>query len=203
MMVLVLVVLVAIIFVAGYLLFFKNGGSADGAAKTPGTSTATSLSTLNGVMFTPPADLSNFQANTSTTAGSYSYLTKDATNDKACSLSMATYTAAQLPGATVDSIVNPQVAKLRGLGATVHGPSTGSTLLLHDDDGKTIYSIPTLNYEFSQDSKHATVHYSVVILKDGSRAEISRQCVNAGGSVDASAIAGMDKAAAMITVTRQ
>lgn len=204
MMVLALVVLVSIIVIAGYFLFFKSGGNASGAAKTSGnTSAATSLSTLKGITFTPPADLSNFRANTSTTAGNYSYLTKNATNEKACSLSMAIYTAAQLPGADVDAIVNPQVDKLRSLGATVHGPSAGSAVLLHDDDGKSIYSIPTLNYEFSQDSKRATVHYSVAILKDGERAEISRQCVNASGSVDASAIAGMDNASAKITVARQ
>jgi hypothetical protein len=204
MMVLVLVVLVSIIVIAGYFLFFKSGGSASGAARTSGsTSAATPLSTLKGITFTPPADLSNFRANTSTTSGNYSYLTKNATNEKACSLSMAIYTAVQLPGADVDAIVNPQVDKLRSLGATVHGPSAGAAVSLHDDDGKSVYGIPTLNYEFSQGSKRATVHYSVAILKSGERAEISRQCVNASGSVDASAIASMDNTAAKITVTRQ
>jgi hypothetical protein len=186
----------------------KDNGDANKAAeKSASLNTdkkATDLSTLNGVNFGLPADLSAFKGDSSPVSSYHVYLTQDSTDDKACSLEFGVLGADQLPGADLNGIVEPQIDSLRKAGATVEGPNSGAALILKDAaDEKTTYSMPTVNYEFSKDNKHVTVHYSLVILKDGSRAVISRQCANAAGQADASLLQKIEESAKQITVNKQ
>jgi hypothetical protein len=201
---LIAVVVLLVFVVVAYFVFFK-GTNANNAAKNSAKSVnATALSTLTNATLNPPADMTAFKSDSSTQSYYHAYLTKDATDNKACSLSLATYTVAQLPGADTNAIVAPQVAKLRELGATVHGPSAGKVLLIKDAaSGSITYSMPTLDYEFSKDNKHASVHYSIVILKSGNRVEVSRQCADTNTAVQSSALSAIDTAASHITVTKQ
>ncbi|HSW98500.1 MAG TPA: hypothetical protein VLF71_01555 [Candidatus Saccharimonadales bacterium] len=201
-----LLVLLAIVAAAFFLFGGKKHDTANNAAKkSSGTATASAvdLGTLNTITFSPPADLSAFDANSVTQANAYSYNVKGATADKACNLSIAIVTAVQLPGADTNAIVAPQIDALRKAGATVDGPNAGKVLLLKSTDGKAAYSMPTLTYEFTEGSKHASVHYSVVILKDTTRAQIARQCISASGPTDTAQMATMDEAATHITVSQQ
>ena len=208
MMVLIgLVVLLAIVAAVFFLFGGKKSSTANNAAKKSSGSTsaakAVDLGTLNALKFDPPTDLSAFMPNSTTQAGAYSFDVKGSTSDKACNLSIALFTADQLPGADTNAIVAPQISELRKLGATVDGPNAGTALILKSSDSTTTYSMPTLNYEFTQGAKHASVHYSVVILKNTQRAQISRQCLNANGPTDTAQMAVIDEVATHITVTKQ
>lgn len=190
--------------VAWYFLIYQKGNSdADKAAKSSSSSAkeAVSLSTLQDLTFSEPSDLSAFKADSSTNAAYHVYLTQSSTDDKLCSLEYGVVTPTDLPGGTIDDIVDPQIKSLKDAGATVTGPSAGDALILKDakDSAKT-YSMPTLNYEFSKDTRHATVHYSLAILKGGNRAVVSRQCANKNGDIDKAELAKIEAAAKKITV---
>jgi hypothetical protein len=200
------VVLLVVMAIASYFFFFKTpkqsaSNAAANSSKTA-SSNATNMATLTSVKLNPPTDMSAFGADTPV-ANVHVYLTTGSTSDDACSFEFGTLTAAQLPGADIDSIVNPQVTQLKNAGATVDGPTAATALILKDASSSKTYSMPTLKYTFSEGNKHATSYYSLVILKGGDRAIVSRQCANANGAVDQSKVDTVETAAKQVTATPQ
>jgi hypothetical protein len=193
------VVVVIVLAVASYFMFFKkdSNGSADEAAqKSNATSrNATEMATLNKVTLTPPATVNGF---TERTTG-ISTIKDFVSTDNTCEFIVGTVGEAQLPGATMDAMIQPQLKQLRDAGATVVGPKAIDALILKDAAGKQ-YSMPTIEFEFSQGAKHATVHYSAVILKSKDRAVINRTCVNATGAVDLARLRTIDTTAKQVVV---
>ncbi len=204
------VVVLALLAVLTVFMFHKKtpktattGDSANSAAqqsKSNAPSTAQDLATLNSVKFTIPADMKGYDLQTSTSTDAI----KDyASSDRLCELIVGTAPESTLPGADLNAIVKPQLDQLTAAGATITGPNAGQALTLNAVGSSTQYSMPTLIYTFAEGAKHATVHYSAVILQDGSRAVISRTCVNANGTVDASKLVTLDAKAAQVTVVKQ
>jgi hypothetical protein len=189
----------------------KQGNTGNSSANTAAQSSnsaadkkAVSMSTLTGINFGLPTDLSAFKGDSSPDSNYHIYLTTGSNDSKACSLEFGTIAADKLPGSDLDSIVGPQVKALRDAGATVNGPAAGTALILKDAvSSKVTYSMPTLNYDVSKDKKHVSVHYSLVILKDGSRAVVSRQCLNVDGPADDASLAKIEAAAKQITVNKR
>ncbi|HSX17361.1 MAG TPA: hypothetical protein VLH86_04635 [Patescibacteria group bacterium] len=193
-------VAVLVLAVASYFLFFKNSNkSADKAAQQSSHSStvkATDMATLNHVTLKAPATIGGYTSRNTGVATVSDYVSTDNT----CELIVGTVTSTQLPGANLDAIVQPQIKQLKDAGATVAGPNAGTALVLKDSNNKT-YSMPTLTFEFSQGKKHATVHYSAVILKSGDRAIVNRTCINANGTVDASRLNALNDIAKLVVVT--
>jgi hypothetical protein len=163
---------------------------------------AFAMSELTNVKLNAPRDMSDFGADTPD-GNLHVYLTKASTGDNACSFEFGTATSMQLPGANINAIINPQVTFLENAGAAVDGPMSASALVLKDaGDSSITYSMPTLMYSFTQGTKHATSYYSLVILKNGDRALVSRQCANANGSIDQAQLNALEAMAQKITVNK-
>jgi hypothetical protein len=184
----------------------KNTDANSAAESSSSTSEdeAIDLSSLDSLTFGLPTDLSDFQDDSSPTDTYHVYLTKGSTDKKACSLEFGILTAAQLPGNDLNGIVNPQIESLKELGAEVEGPTAGEALTMKDSkDDSVTYSLPTVNYVFTKDNGYVSVHYSLAILKNDSRAVVSRQCVNADGAIDDETFSNVETAAKQITITAQ
>jgi hypothetical protein len=158
------------------------------------------LAALSGLDFGVPADLDPYTGDSSTASGYHVYLTQGATADKGCSLEFGINSAEQLPGKDAEMAINTQVEALKSAGAAVTGPSKGPTLKLKSGDGKSVYNVPTTNYQFAKDGKYVSVHYSLVVLKGGQRAVISRQCVNTGGAPDGGSLDKIEASAKELTI---
>lgn len=185
----------------------QNASDAKKAANSSSSSAAKNavdMATIKTLTLGAPTDLSSYKEDSSPQKSYHVYLTQQSTDAKACSLEFGVVSATDLPGADLDHIVDPQVESLKKAGASVDGPHAGSPLILKDAKNKSVtYRMPTLNYEFSKDNKHVTVHYSLVILKDNTRAVVSRQCANTDGVADATELAKVEKSAQQITVSKQ
>ncbi len=200
-LVLLVILGVAAIGAASYFIFFKSNSANEAAKKSSSSSEtkATDLSTLNKVTLTI-ATPEGYTESTTSVATAKQYTSTDGN----CSLVVGTATATELPGADLNAIVQPELEQLRKLGATISGPNAGTALALKNSaSSSTKYSMPTLNFEFAQNEKHATVHYSAVILKSGDRAVVNRTCGNKTGEVDKAKMTALDNLAKNIVVTKQ
>jgi hypothetical protein len=186
---------------AGLWLFVLKGSghrSADSEAQRSSQhATATGMATLNRVTLVPPATIAGFTLRNSGISTISDYIS----DDRTCELIVGVVTGSQLPGASLDAIIEPQLQQLRDAGATIVGPNAGAAVTVKQTASTKSYSMPTLNFEFSEGPKHAVVHYSAVILKSGDRAVLNRTCINATGTVDASHIRAVDEIAKQVTVT--
>jgi hypothetical protein len=196
-----------ILLITSYFLFFNKKNTANNAAQTSTNSSvsknAIDMSTLASVTLNTPSDLSVFQADSATGSYYHMYVTKNSVGTNACSLIFGSFTSAQLPGTDLNSIVAQGLDALRKAGATITGPSAGSALILKDAvSSGTTYSMPTITYQFSEGVKHASERYSIVILKNGNRLAVTRQCANANGNVDQATLNTVENAAEQITVTK-
>jgi hypothetical protein len=195
------IVVVILIVVASYFMFLKKDGGAGKANKTAQKSTqssaATDMATLKNVKLNLPDSITGYTARTTGVDTVKDFIS----NDNTCEFIAGTVQASQLPGADLNAIVDPQLKTLRDAGATVNGPTAGAALELKDKASNKLYSMPTLNFAFSQDKKHASVHYSAVILSSTDRAIINRTCVNKDGNVDQARLSALDDIAKNVTVT--
>ncbi len=190
-----MLVVAALLAGAAYLFFTRDSDKKTDTHSS--NSQAVDLATINNAMLLPPDNIPGFQGRQTGVASIKDYVS----NDKSCELITGTTSAAQLPGTDLNSIVQPQVDQLKKAGATVKGPSSGTSLVLKDsEDNSKTYNLPTVKYEFSQDKKHAVVHYSAVILNNGDRVVVNRNCVNQNGDVDAAKINNLDALAKDIKV---
>jgi hypothetical protein len=155
------------------------------------------LATIDRATLLSPDTIQGFKSRQTGTANIKDYIA----DDNSCELIVGTTTAAQLPGIDLNAIVQPQIEQLKKAGATVNGPNDGGVLVLKDMDNENkTYSLPTVKYDFSQDKKHAVVHYSVVILKNGDRVVVNRTCINQNGEVDSNKVTSLDTKAKAIQV---
>jgi hypothetical protein len=195
------VVLVLAIVVASYFVFFKSdngaGKSNSAAQKSSKSSSAVNMATLKSVKLNLPESIPGYTARNTGVDTVKDFLADDST----CEFIAGTVQASQLPGADLNAIVDPQLKALRTAGATVDGPNAGAALEVKDKDNGKLYSMPTLNFEFSQGKKHAAVHYSAVILSSSDRAIINRTCINKDGNVDTARLSALDEVAKKVTVT--
>jgi hypothetical protein len=193
------VVVVLIIVIASYFLFLKGSGSSNNAAKKSSAtvSGAADMSKLAHVMLNVPVTITGYQSRSTGVDTIKDFISDDGN----CEFIAGSVTVAQLPGADLNAIVDPQLKTLREGGATVTGPNAGSALILKEKDSSKTYAMPTLNFEFSQGNKHAAVHYSAVILSSTDRAVVNRTCVNKDGAIDTARLAALDTVAKSVTVT--
>lgn len=196
-----MVLAIAAIVAVSYFMFFKKDSSANQAAKKSTSSTkATDLATLNDASLDIPGGITGYTEKTTTLATAKDFMSADST----CEFVVGTATSTQLPGADLDAIVKPQIDQLKALGYTVDGPTAGPALIVKDSASSSVtYSMPTVNYELANGQKHATVHYSAVIMKGGNRAVVNRSCANQQGAVDASKVTALDNTAKNVVVTKK
>ncbi|HEV7454895.1 MAG TPA: hypothetical protein VGO07_06580 [Candidatus Saccharimonadales bacterium] len=193
------VVVVLAIVAASYFLFLKgNGSSTDAAKKSSAAATgADDMSKLAHVTLNVPATITGYKSRSTGVDTIKDFISDDGN----CEFIAGAVTAAQLPGADLNAIVDPQLKTLREGGATVNGPNAGSALILKENGSSKTYAMPTLNFEFSQAKKHAAVHYSAVILSSTDRAVVNRTCVNKDGAIDVARLAALDTVAKSVTIT--
>lgn len=198
----IIIAVVVLLLLAGitYFAFFRGSGNADNAAKQSSNSAAgkgIDIAALESATLEPPETIEGFTSRQTGTSAIKDYVAQDGN----CELIVGTVTAAQLPGDNLEAIVKPQLDQLRQAGASVKGPNPGDALLVKDAvDGSKTYRMPTLNFEFSQDNKHAIVHYSAVIMKNGDRAVINRTCINKDGPVDQNKLKALDEVAKKVAI---
>lgn len=188
----------------GYLLFTKGekSPSAHNAAQTSANNatnkSAITLDNFASATLAAPADMSGFD-NDLSTGSNHDYPTtgSNAANG-GCELAFGTSTATELPGATIDDIVTPNINALKSNGVTVDGPKAGAALILKDNTGKE-YSLPTITYTFTQGAKTGKTNYGVVITKDGNRTYVRWSCA-VNGPVDNSQMNQLARKASQITV---
>jgi len=195
----VIIIAVLLLLGIGVVYFFTHRKASDdtaGSAST-GNTQAVDLATLAKVTLMPPDKIDGYTARQTGTANIKDYVSADG----ACEFIVGTTSAAQLPGNDLNAIVKPQLDQLRAAGATVKGPSNGSMLTLKNaDDASKTYSLPTINYEFSQDKKHAIIHYSAVVLSNGDRVVVNRTCINQNGDADKAKLDALDEKAKAVQV---
>ncbi|HUC90102.1 MAG TPA: hypothetical protein VMR45_04840 [Patescibacteria group bacterium] len=196
-----MVLAIAAIVAVSYLMFFKKDNSANQSAKKSTSSVkATDLATLNDASLDIPGGITGYTEKTTTLTTAKDFMSADST----CEFVVGTATSAQLPGADLDAIVKSQIDQLKALGYTVNGPTAGTALTVKDSASSSVtYSMPTVNYELANGEKHATVHYSAVIMKGSNRAFVNRSCANQQGAVDASKITALDNTAKNVVVTKK
>lgn len=156
------------------------------------------MSTLQGLTFVAPADMSAFTPK-SVTGEKNIYATKDSTDAKTCSLSFGIYSATELPGADINEILKPQLENLKKTGVTVQGPTAGEPLVVKDASG-TSYSMPSLTFDLTKGTQHETDHYSISVLGNGKRAVVQRSCANKNGVVDPGAFSVLESTAQKVTI---
>lgn len=206
----------AVLFTVGIILILVLAGAAvyfiqkhnKGTGKPPAStsqngaapSAAGDISALSGLDFGVPTNLDPYTGDTSTIAGYHIYLTQDSTDAKGCSLSFGTMGEDRLPGKDSTTIINTQIETLKAHGAAITGPTKGSTLKLKSGDGKTVYSVPTTNYQYVSNNKYVSGHYSVVVLQGGKRAVIYRECTNTGAAPDGGSLDKIEDSAKELTI---
>lgn len=196
-------VLVLIIGAAVYFMFFKGDSSNDAAKKSSQSAekSAIDMATLNSVQLALAATDATGLTEKETGVEAFKSFTS---SDDMCAVSVGIVKAADLPGADLNAMLEPQLKALRDAGATVDGPNAGEALIIKDaTDSKTTYSMPTLIFDFSKDNQHVLTHYSAVILKNTDRAVVSRACGNKEGTVDKSKVESLDSIAKKVKVTKQ
>ncbi|HSX32562.1 MAG TPA: hypothetical protein VLF43_04825 [Candidatus Saccharimonadales bacterium] len=211
---LIIIVLVAGVGYTGYNTFFVNDDPKTTADKptnptpnpapTPQPTTkpapAVDLASLNTIAINPPADLSGLTAKPIGADTVKNYIDASGT----CNLQFGTLSATDLPGNNINELVAKQLDSLRKAGATVDGPKDIDLLVLKDaTDSAVTYKMPTVRISFTNGKKHGLSYYSAVILKGGTRAFISRSCVNTNGDVDQNAFNAVEAKAKQLTVTKQ
>lgn len=206
-----IVVIVALLGGAGYTgyqTFFAKDkqtttNTPPGPSPSPGskpTLAPTDAATLSAVVLSPPSDMKGFTAKDASVASVKSYA--DASG--MCTLQFGTLPADRLPGGAMNEIVTPQLDALKKAGATVSGPHTEGVLILKDaTDANVSYTMPTVRITFVDGTRHARSHYSIAILKSGTRAFASRSCVNPDGTVDQKAFDAVEAKAKQLTITKQ
>lgn len=203
-----LIALAALVLVIGigaavYFLVFKGDSSNDAAKKSSQSAekSAVDMSTLNSVKLALAAeDATGLTAKETGVADFKSF----SSSDDMCAVSVGIVKEADLPGADLNAMLEPQLKALRDAGATIDGPNAGKALILKDAaDSKTTYSMPTLIFDFSKDNQHVLTHYSAVILKNTDRAVVSRACGNKEGAVDKNKVNSLDDIAKKVKVTKQ
>jgi hypothetical protein len=182
-----------------YFLFLKPDSPSDAAKKSADAAAASAddMSKLPGATINVPETIAGYKARNTGDDNIKDFMS----DDGICEFIAGTVSASQLPGSDLNAIIDPQVKKLRDDGATVKGPSAGNPIVVKEKDGSKTYAMPTINFEFSKDKKHASVHYSAVILSKGDRVIINRTCVNANGDIDAARLAALDTVAQKVTIT--
>jgi hypothetical protein len=188
---------------AVYFVFFKGDSSNDAAKKSSQSAekSAVDMSTLNSVKLALAATDATGLIAKDTGVEEFTSFTS---SDDMCAVSVGIVKAADLPGADLNAMLEPQLKALRDAGATIEGPSAGKALTLKDaTDSKTTYSMPTLIFDFSKDNQHVLTHYSAVILKNTDRAVVSRACGNKEGAVDKNKVNDLDSIATKVKVTKQ
>jgi flagellar basal body-associated protein FliL len=201
-----IVLLVAAIGAVVLLVAYSGGsnGNADDAAResTQSSANVTDLSSLRSVTITAP-DMTDYEAPT-TSEGFTMYLLKSAnTSTLRCALTFGTISATLRPGTDLNSILAPQIEKVKKAGATIDGPKPQTALVVTATTGGKQYRMPSLEYTVSKDKIHETDHYSLSILGNGDRAVVSRSCGNANGAVAPSLLATLDATAKRLKVTAQ
>lgn len=167
---------------------------------TPTPAASIELSTLEAIVLNPPADTKGLTAKQGSETSIKTYT--DTTGK--CTLQFGTLPADRLPGANANEIAAPQLESLRRTGATVAGPTAADNLVLKDaTDTKASYVLPTVRITFTHGNKQAQSLYSVAILKSGTRAFVSRSCVNADGAIDTAAFDALETKAKQLTITKQ
>jgi hypothetical protein len=169
-------------------------------APTPTEQTA-NLATLAMVKLNAPANMADYTLLAS--ADNFARYTSKAKGT--CELGFGTLTADELKGDSLEAIIDAQVKALQSSGATVTGPSSGTTLELTDTNNSAKkYSLQTLQFEVAKDNVKAKSHYSAVVLTSGKRAVINRTCYTEDTSaVSDDDMTALDAAAKRITVTPQ
>ncbi|HSX29322.1 MAG TPA: hypothetical protein VLE73_02055 [Candidatus Saccharimonadales bacterium] len=198
----------------GYEAFFVNNDTptATNTTKTPNPSPtpkpqpqpkpvpAVDIATLDAVTINPAADMAGFTAKSVGVASVKNYT--DGTGK--CNLQFGTLSAEALKGNTIQELVAPQLDALKKAGATVDGPTVIDDLVLKDaTDSKVTYKMTTVKITFTNGKKHGTSYYSAAILKNGTRAFVSRSCVSADSIVDQAAFDIVNNKAKQLTVTKQ
>lgn len=190
-------VLVLVLAVGGYLFFkYKDSASARSAAsKSSKQVSAAGLDRLAKVRFLAPANLAGYKMHTATAPGASVYVT----NDGECELDFGTTTPALLPGDDIGGIVAGLLDTYRKNGAIISGPTAGDALVLQDAK-KAKYSLPTLVFTMRKLGTQIVSHYSLSILKDGTRAYVTRVCTKKDADVDPVSVEKVDATAKLITV---
>lgn len=193
--VIVLLILAAITYVA----FFR--GSA--ANNTTGQSSQSSnsgdadMAALYSATLELPDTVEGYSPRQTGTSSIQDYVAADGS----CELIIGTVTAAQLPGTSLETLVKPQLDQLRENGAAVQGPEEGQAFVVKDAvNASKTYRLPTITFAFSQGKKHAAVHYSAIIMKNGDRAVINRVCINENGDVDTNKLKAVDETAKKVMI---
>jgi hypothetical protein len=154
------------------------------------TDTTQPIESLNAATLLPPADLSGYQPNPENNGLNMQY----ATADNACMLHLGVAGSTELPGKDFDEITQNLVKKLRDSGAAVQGPTGGTPVKAKDvtDDHK-VYTMPTAVFTASKEGSYKATHYSVAILKDGSRVFAERSCETKDALVSPAKLDTLDK----------
>lgn len=200
----VIVIVILILFAAAaaavYFIFFNGGRSVTQTANESSSSVqATEMATLSDVSLTLDTVPTGYTEQAVSDASNYKYYVSD---DGLCEFAFGTLTSENLPGKDLDAIVTPQITTLKENGATVNGPNAGTPLVLKSTtDSNVKYSMPTLNYVVSKGTVNLISHYSAVVLKNDSRAVVSRSCGNKNGAADESRLQALDDVAQTILVT--
>jgi len=177
----------------------KQSGSTTLNSPTPNAKGG-DLGSLTSLDFGVPTNLNPYTGDTSTTAGYHIYLTQGSSDAKGCSLSFGLMPEDQLPGKDSTTVINTQIESLRAHGAAITGPTKGATLKLKSGDGKTVYNLPTTNYQYVSSNKYVSGHYSVAVLKGGQRAVVFRECANTGGAPDGNSLDKIEDSAKELTI---
>jgi hypothetical protein len=198
------IVVVAVLGFGAYLLsnMLTNNNNKNktnqAASQSTSKTNATPLSSLKGVSFMAPMDMSSYTLNTASTDKVKIYTKGD------CSLQFGTTDAASLPGTDLADIVSRQIKTLRDNGVTVDGPTAGDALVLKDSSNSSKqYSMPTLVFKANKDKNYAMSYYSAVVFSDGTRAFVTRACASTTAAVQASALSGVAADAQKVTVMAQ
>ena len=209
MKLIVLAVVVLVLVVAGYYGYkawkkhdqtasVNNALNAATAKKVAG---ATDMSTLNNVKFAIPSSaLATLSKQQSANPNAFYY----ATADGRCLLIYGTGTASQVKGSNVSQIVNNYLDNIRADGADVATPTASDPRVFKDaNDATKKYSMPSLNFTFTQGNEYGRGYYSGVLLKGGNRAIVETACDNQGSPVSDADMTAMNNIADQLTVTAQ
>ncbi len=183
--VLIALAVVAVLLLAAvtYFLTKSGGGKTVGQANKESANSASQsaidVATLNGITFTP-GSLAGYHKNEA--ASNATFLTYS-TSDEKCAVGFGTVNAATQPGDTAEAVVDTQIAQLRSGGSTVTDPKAGDALVLKDSKNSSkTYKLPTVVFDITKDNTRLTTNYSIVILKSGDRAVVSRACGHTDGT---------------------
>ncbi|HKR81603.1 MAG TPA: hypothetical protein VJR27_01230 [Candidatus Saccharimonadales bacterium] len=171
------------------------------AAQTKKVSGATDLSTLNSIQLEMPASALASLTKQKTSASTLNYYT---TADNTCFVAYGTGDSSIIKGANISEIVNAYLDGIRKTGANVATPTAADPRTFKDTkDATKTYSIPSLNFTFTQGNEHAQGYYSGTVLKSGQRVVVETACDNKTGTVDQAQMTALSNITKQLTITVQ